>query len=315
MNISICITTFNEEGSIGKLLDSLLVQSKKPDEIVIVDGGSKDKTVEIINHYQKRSGIIKLLKEKCTRAKGRNLSVELAKNEIIAVTDGGCVARKDWLKNITLPLAKSEIDVSAGFYKMVGETSMQKAMSVFLGITPRRFDVNFLASTRSLAFKKYVWEEVGGFPEEKGNSAEDTYFNYRILNKGFKIARVKNAVVEWGMPGGLKDFEFKIREYATWDGRTKIWLFPGKSLMSHNIKALFILSRYVVGLALLLSAFKFNYVFPILATGIFLYIFWAYRKIYIEFGDSKIALWGPILQVTSDIAVIRGFLRGTFEKA
>lgn len=314
MKISLCVTTFNEEGSIAKLLDSLLSQSKKPDEIVIVDGGSKDKTIEIINHYQKKSGLIKLLKEKCTRARGRNLSVELAKNEIIAITDGGCVADKDWLKNITSPLGKPEIDVSAGFYKMVGKTKIQKAMSVFLGVTPRKFDVNFLASTRSLAFKKHVWESVGGFPEEKGNSAEDTYFNYRILNKGFKIARVKNAVVEWGMPENLKDFEFKIREYATWDGRTKIWFFPGKGLMSHNIKALSIILRYVVGLVLLLAAFKFVYVYPILAAGIFLYFLWAYRKIYLEFGDIGTALWGPIVQVASDIAVIRGFTKGIFEK-
>ena len=80
MNISLCITTFNEEGSIGSLLNSLLSQTRKPDEILIVDGGSTDKTIEVINHYQKRFGKIKLLKEKCTRAKGRNLGVEIAKD-------------------------------------------------------------------------------------------------------------------------------------------------------------------------------------------------------------------------------------------
>ena len=89
MNISICITTFNEEGSIGPLLDSLLAQTKKAEEIVIVDGGSTDKTVEIIRHYQKKDRRIKLLTEKCSRAKGRNIGIEIAKNEIIAITDAG----------------------------------------------------------------------------------------------------------------------------------------------------------------------------------------------------------------------------------
>ena len=77
MNVSICITVFNEEESIGPLLDSILSQTQKADEIVVVDGGSTDRTLEIISHYQKRFGGIKLLKEKCSRAKGRNLGVEI----------------------------------------------------------------------------------------------------------------------------------------------------------------------------------------------------------------------------------------------
>ena len=119
MNISICIIILNEEGTIAPLLDSLLNQSKKAKEIVIVDGGSTDKTVGIIRHYQKKYGGIKLLVEKSTRAKGRNLGVEIAKGDIIATTDAGCIADKNWLRNLTAPFATGRVDVSAGFYHMV----------------------------------------------------------------------------------------------------------------------------------------------------------------------------------------------------
>src|SRR3972149_7809621 len=138
MKASVCITVFNEEGTIGPLLESLLVQSKKPDEVVIVDGGSRDKTVDIIRHFEKKDRRIKVLVQKCSRAQGRNIGVEIAKNDIIAVTDAGCIAQKDWLKKITEPLVNSEIDMVAGFYKMTGETPFQKAVSVFLGVTSRR---------------------------------------------------------------------------------------------------------------------------------------------------------------------------------
>ena len=147
MKVSICITVFNEEKSIKKLLESLLNQSKKADEIVIVDGGSKDRTAEIIRHLQKKNQKIKLLIERCTRARGRNLSVDLAKNEIIAITDADCTARKDWLENVTEPFTNSKVDVVAGFYHMIAENSFQKAESVFLGVLPSRFDMNFLPST------------------------------------------------------------------------------------------------------------------------------------------------------------------------
>ena len=63
MNVSICLTLKNEEGSIADLLNSLLNQSKKPDEIIIVDGGSEDTTLDLIRHYQKKDKRIKLLIE------------------------------------------------------------------------------------------------------------------------------------------------------------------------------------------------------------------------------------------------------------
>ena len=310
MNISICITTFNEEGSIGKLLDSLLNQTKKATEIVIVDGGSTDKTVEIINHYQKRFGVIKLLKEKCNRARGRNLGVEIAKNEIVAITDAGCIAHDNWLAELTAPFIHDEVDISAGFYEMKGGTPIRKAMGIFLGVTPRKFNNKFLPSTRSMAFRKSAWKEVGEFPEGENNSAEDTDFNYKAVKIGLKYARVKSALVKWGMPETLKDYFYKICAYAKWDVRYGIWWHPSKGLASHNIKVLSIFGRYAVAISLFILSFKFNYLFPILLICLLAYLFWSYRKVFVEFGKSRIAIWGPVLQITSDFAVMSGFVSG-----
>lgn len=326
MNISICITTLNEEGTIGSLLDSLLAQSKKPDEIVIVDGGSKDKTVEIIRHYQKKDGRIKLLIEKSSRAKGRNLGVEIAKGEVVAMTDAGCVADKDWIKNITEPFKMNQnadpqhqkfgvgVNVVAGFYKMTGDSRLQKAESVFLGVTPRRFDVKFLPSTRSIAFRKSVWEKIGGFPERLPGTAEDTIFNLNLIKSEAKFSRMKNAVVEWGMPQDLEAFYFKIFNYAKGDAKSKILFFPGKGLTSHNIKALFVVFRYLIGILLLILSF-WSPLVPYLLICVFAYLIYSFRKVFIEFGDWKVALWGPVLQITSDIAVMVGFLSGIFKNA
>lgn len=314
MNISICITTFNEEGSIAPLLNSLVNQTKRPDEIIIVDGGSTDKTVEIINHYQKRFGRIKLLKEKCTRARGRNLGIDAAKNDTIAVIDAGCVANRDWLENITKPFEIKHVDIVAGFYKMTGKNPLQKAESIYLGVTPRKFDHSFLPSTRSMAFRKNAWETIGGFPEGKENSAEDTDFNYKAVKLGLKYSRVKNAIVEWGMPITLKEFSSKVSEYAKWDALYGIWWHPSQRLESHNIKALFIIFRYIVALSLLILGFKFYPLFVYLIIFLFAYLIWAFRKVYLEFEDWRISLWGPILQLTSDIAVIRGFTSGILNR-
>lgn len=310
MNISVCITVFNEEQSISALLDSLLNQTRKPDEIVIVDGGSRDKTIEIINHFQQKDRRIKLLKEKCSRAEGRNLSVETAKNEIIAITDAGCLVHRDWLEQITEPFRNKEIEVSAGFYKMVGESDMSRAMSVYLGVTPGKFDVKFLPSTRSIAFKKRIWEQVGGFPENLEGTAEDTIFDLKLVKSEAKIARVKTAIVEWGMPESLPEFFKKIRDYAKGDAESKNWVFPGKGITSHNIKAIFVLLRYIVAVLLLVLSFKYTPLFPIPMVLFLLYLVWAFRKVFLEFGKASIAIYGPVLQITADLGVIIGLIDG-----
>lgn len=312
MNTSICITVKNEEGSIGVLLDSLLAQTKKADAIIIVDGGSKDKTVEIINHYQKKDDRIKLLNERCSRARGRNLAVEMAKDGIIVMTDAGCTARPDWVKHITEPFESAGVDVVAGFYVMKAKNNFEKAESLFLGTKPVDFDAGFLPSTRSIAFTKQIWERVDGFPEKVRGAAEDTVFNYKLINAGVKFSRMKNAVVEWGMPGDIKEFFWKIFNYAKGDAKSKIWLFPGKSLTSHNIKAFLVLLRYLIGLFFLVFSFYHTSLLVLWILSLLVYLIWAYRKVYLAFGDKKVALWGPILQVAADVAVIRGLVEGLF---
>lgn len=136
MNISLCITILNEEKGTIALLDSIFAGSKKPREIVIVDGGSDDKTVEIIRHYQKKHANIKLLVEKGGIAHGRNTSIEIAEGDIIAQIDAGCIANPDWLEKLTEPFVNKNVDIVAGFYEMPANTSLQAAINVFHGVPP-----------------------------------------------------------------------------------------------------------------------------------------------------------------------------------
>jgi glycosyltransferase involved in cell wall biosynthesis len=304
MDISICITVLNEETSVGILLDSLLSQTKRPDTIIIVDGGSTDGTIEIIRHFQKKDSRIKLLIEKCSRARGRNLAVEIAKTDIVAMTDAGCIPQKNWLENLVAPFGTGRVDVSAGFYKMTGSSSFQRAESIFLGVKPRSFNMSFLPSTRSIAFTKEIWERVGGFPENLEGAAEDTVFNYKLLSMGAKISRMKNAVVEWGMPESLNEFFWKIFTYAKGDAKSKIWFFPRNGPTSHNIKALSIVFRYLAGITLLILGLKYVALYPTVGILFLFYLIWAFRKA---------GVWGPVLQVVSDVGVMYGFLSGIFK--
>lgn len=317
MNISVCITVLNEEGSIGKLLDSLLVQTKKADEIVIVDGGSNDKTAEIIRHYQNlpagRQGKIKLLIEKGGIAHGRNVAIEIAKYPVIVSIDAGCIAEKDWLEKLVKPLEYEKVGVSAGFYTMAANSPLQRVMGVYLGIPPERFDpVSFLPSTRSVAFKKEVWEKVGGFDEKLTNGGDDTKFFYSCVKSGIRIARVGEAKVIWEEIDHLtfKDFAGKLFNHARGDARAGIWYHPVQALASHNIKVSFIFLRYILTMVLIIlwlnGSFSTLYL-SILVSLYLLYPIWKWRDV---IKGWRGRLWLPVVQVASDMSVMSGFVSG-----
>ena len=314
MKAAICLTVLNAEKSISPLMESIRDQSKKAEEIVVVDGGSKDKTIEILKHYQKKDKRVKLLLENCLRARGRNLAVELAGSEIIAMTDADCTARKDWLEKITAPLTNPGIDIVAGVYEVVGETPRQKALGVFLGFPLSKFNKNFLPTTRSIAFRREAWERIGGFPERKENSAEDSEFNTKAIRMGLKYSRVKDAIVGWGIPESIIEGIKTMEDYAKWDARYEpLWHILQKA-SSHNIRVILIFLRYLLGTIFIILSFRYPLFLFLVILGFLFYLYWAYKKVYGEFPDWKVGIWGPPVQIASDIFVMIGFLQGIMGK-
>jgi|SRR5581483_1334033 len=297
MNISICITVLNEEHSIKKLLDSLLNQTVKAKEIVIVDAGSSDNTVKIIKTYP---NIKLIISKNASIAKGRNLAVLRSKNDIIAMTDAGCVAKKDWLEKITDPFLDKGVDAVAGFYLMTGKSDFQKSLKPYLGVLPKNFNKHtFLPSARSIAFRKSVWEKLGGFNERFERAGEDHEFALKIKNLNLNIAVTKKAIVYWEMPDNLIQAIKKFYLYSKGDAQSP------DLLMSHNIHTLTIFVRYFVfAFSIFLSFINSYFIFAFL-TLIFVYFLWSYLKA---------GLWGIIIQISSDVAIMLGFIYGLFSK-
>lgn len=310
MKVSICLTVKNEGVSITPLLESLIRQSMKPDEIVIVDSCSDDETGKIIKRFRKKYNFIKLLSKNTTRSEGRNLAIKNAKNQIIAMTDGGCVADKNWLKNITFPFKKNINIVSAGAYKITSSNNFQKAAGYFLGTPPKNSESKYFPSARSVAFSKTVWETVGGFDEKLTDTAEDTMFCYDIVQNNIIIKNSFDAIVYWSAPDNLQSFANNIYKYAFGDAYSGIWFWPGKKKISHNIKILLKIIRY--GLFILLPLLFSNYSLGMISIFA-IYSVWAFAKVFRHAGFMS-GMWGIIMQFVSDIYGIVGFINGMFMK-
>lgn len=271
--VSVCITTFNEsKKDIDALVTSLKKQTLKPNEIIIID--AKD--------YNN-----------CSRSVGRNLAIKKAKNEIIAVTDVGCIVDRYWLREISKTFERGNVDVVAGGYKMKYKNLFNKAVSKFLGVSYENINNNFLPSARSLAFTKTIWKKVGGFPENIEDTAEDTILNLLFLKAGAKFKVNKKAFVYWNLNLNIKTFSKKIYLYALGDLKSGIWWHPKMKLKTHNLKVISILLRYFLA-----------FVFLTLSIQLFL----LYAILYALYAFSKAGLWGIVLQLSSDVAIIKALL-------
>ncbi|MBC7900784.1 MAG: glycosyltransferase, partial [Saprospiraceae bacterium] len=123
--ISLVIPIRNEANSINELLTSIERQSLQPDEIVLVDGGSTDGTVGIVERLAAGNTTIKLIKtDGATPGKGRNIGIENARNEWIALTDAGIRLEANWLEELDKeasscgPLDTTTAPLQEGKYKL-----------------------------------------------------------------------------------------------------------------------------------------------------------------------------------------------------
>lgn len=224
--ISIINPIRNVERTITTNLEYLLGIDYPKDryEIIFGDGGSTDKTVDIIRDWQKKSELIKLVIVPNSKSPGeaRNAALKLAKGDYILFTDGDCAPRKDWAKCLLEPFMKDpEIGMVGGeihtlrtdpdndvesyceqtkFLTVAGRCLMAKE-GYYPSITqdlPHEVNGNihspFFATANAAVSKKAAdaigrefWREI---------TSEDVDFSLRILKKGFKLYYKPQAVVD-----------------------------------------------------------------------------------------------------------------------
>ena len=202
MKVSIVIPVRDEEHSIRELLDSLLAQTRPPDEIVITDGGSVDATPQIIEEYIHKGAPVRLIRAGAALpGRGRNLGAAQASHEWLAFTDAGIRLANNWLEALTTqPEADDSIDIVYGSWEPVTNTFFKQCAAIAYVPPPTSHDgiitrPRFIAST---LLRREAWQKVKGFPEDL-RSAEDLIFMDRVENAGYRFVFEPRAEVHWDL--------------------------------------------------------------------------------------------------------------------
>jgi len=305
MRVSVISTFKNEVGTISKFIEGLLAQSRPAEEIVLCDGGSTDGTIEIIQEYAAKNEQIKLIIKPGNRSVGRNEAIRQAQNEVIAVTDVGTVADKDWLRYIVEPFEKDpSTKVVGGFFKSAPQSFFEEVSAELMLSDHGQIDPKtWLPSSRSIAFTKEAFEKVGGYPEHTSYN-EDTPFDLSLKKAGFSFVFAPKAIVYWRPRPDLQGFFNQYYNYAIGDGLDLI------HAPNYFKKILFYLFLFLLLGFTIAEPVSFLFLIALL----FLYWLRRSRHMWKKNLSLKWLLYAPSVIAVKDLADIFGFMKGVFKR-
>lgn len=299
--LALVVTVKDEAGTVGPLLRSIDDQTRAPDEVVVVDGGSVDGTLAALEEWAGARANVTVLSEPGTNiAAGRNLAVARTTAGAVAVTDGGCELEPHWLERLADALERA--DVAMGYYAPLARTFFEQAVTCLT--VPEASEVSperFMPSSRSIAFRREVWERAGRYPGWL-DVGEDMYFNFRVLESGAERVFVPDAVVTWRPRSTLRSFLRQYYRYARGDGEAR--MYPRR----HAVR----FGAYAVATALLVLSFRWPLLVIVPAFGAGAWLAPAIARVFRRMDRGRLAAGAllPVLAAMMDAAKMAGYVAG-----
>lgn len=263
MFFSVIIPVYNRIDEVDELLRSLLAQSERNFEVIIVEDGSTQPCGGAVEDARSRGLDVRyFFKENEGRSIARNYGMEHARGDYFVFFDSDCVIPPDYFRKLAQELSDKPLDCFGGPDAAHSSfTDTQKAINYSMtsllttgGIRGGKISLEkFVPRTFNMGFSRQVYESVGGFREM---FSEDIDMSTRIRRAGFSIGLLQNPV--WHKR--RIDFAKFFRQVYVF-GMSRITLqllYPGSLKIVHMLPAAFVVgSVALIVLGILVSPWFF----------------------------------------------------------
>ncbi|MFH1528474.1 MAG: glycosyltransferase [Bacteroidota bacterium] len=222
LTTSILIPAYNEEKSISQCIDSCLNQTKKPEEIIIVNDGSTDKTREILDYYQSVYGIkvINLKKNTGNKSKAQEIGLKYVQTDIFIATDADTLLDAGFVEEIIKQFKKNNVVAICGYIKSLKYNWITACREIsyiysqnFHKLAQSYINAIFVIPGCTSAFNTNNFKKHIFFDHD--SITEDLDFTFSLHKLNQKIFYARKAIVYTQDPPNLSSY---INQLKRWYG-------------------------------------------------------------------------------------------------
>lgn len=206
----------DEEHTVGELICSIDQQTRAPDAVIFVDAGSQDLTWDIVTEACRGHPAWSVaMAGPATPGRARNVGIEAAVTEWVALADAGTALDPHWLERLVRAAASGAgIEVVWGHYEPAPDGWFTDCAALAYVSPPDKGAVGPVRSAfiASCLLRRSVWERAGRFPDLR--AAEDQLFIRRVRELEIVAVEAPEAVVWWHLQSGFKQTFQRFRLYS-----------------------------------------------------------------------------------------------------
>ncbi len=224
-NTSVIIPVYNAEKYIGECIKSVITQTSKVDEIILVNDGSSDNSGVLCDAYAKKDSRIKVIhKENGGAATARNAGLDVASGDYLMFVDGDDVLHPQTIEILYNLLFKENADMAMCYYDFFEGQCNQSLIDVKnynstilygAALLNEYLDYFRKVSLISLCMKLYKREIFENYRIPEGYVEEDSMTLPYILERAKKIAKTDLKLYHWRVtPGSVTRSGFTPKQFA-----------------------------------------------------------------------------------------------------